>query len=99
MTNYENVFKMFKEGSVGEGGGEQGSVYGIDLCNNIVLRSSPNARTESGSKMRCLPPTSVAYTKKEARAEWGKSKLKLILAEAEAWLSLAIIINSSSKCS
>ena len=73
--------KCLRKGLWVREGGEQGSVYGIDLCTNIVLRSSPNARTESGSKMRCLPPTPVAYTRKEARAEWGEQEFDYITVE------------------
>ena len=52
FEKYETVFKMFEDGSVVEGGGEQGSVYDNDLCTNIILRSSPKARTETESGSR-----------------------------------------------
>ena len=53
FTKYENVCRMFEGGS--ESGDVQVSVYVSKCITNIVLRSSPTARTESGSRERCLP--------------------------------------------
>ena len=47
---------------MGEGRGEKGLMFSVNLCTNIVLRSSPQARTETvlRSSVRCSPPTTTA---------------------------------------